>query len=163
MHFWGWQRNIFRVILGNVFTQLCRGPADALPFCMPCHKMIHSRNLGSLLLCSAAQSLLLFLASKKKSWVQQPRQQQPGTFACNFCGYETSVEFDLYRHIRDEHAILNLAEAAAPDAAAPAAVAIQKTAVTAQEEDDLPPPPPPNVVTLDEAGLRSGKISIVCE
>jgi len=104
-----------------------------------------------------------YTASKKKSWVQQPRQQQPGTFACNFCGYETSVEFDLYRHIRDEHAILNLAEAAAPDAAAPAAVAIQKTAVTAQEEDDLPPPPPPNVVTLDEAGLRSGKISIVCE
>ena len=105
---------------------------------------------------------MLFLAGKKKSWAQQPRQQEPGTFACNFCGYATSVEFDLYRHIRDEHAILNLAEAAAPDAAVPA-VAIQKTVVTAQEEGDLPPPPPLNIVTLDEAGLRSGKISIVCE
>ena len=81
----------------------------------------------------------------------RPRQQQqPGTFACNFCGYVTSVECDLYRHIKDEHPALNVAEAAAPSAV------VQKTILT----DDLMPP---NVVTLDEAGLNSGKISIVLE
>lgn len=68
----------------------------------------------------------------------------------------TSIECDLYRHIKDEHPVLNVAEAAAP---APAA-AVQKNILTEEGVDDLMPP---NVVTLDEAGLRSGKISIVYE
>lgn len=90
-----------------------------------------------------------FLANKKTS-----STRQPGTFACNFCGYVTSVEFDLYRHINDEHAV----EAASTDAA-PAPV--RKTVATAKEEED--DALPLDVVTLDEAGLRSGKISIVYE
>ena len=66
----------------------------------------------------------------------------------------TSVEFDLYRHINEEHAF----EAASADAA-PAPV--RKTVATAKEEED--DALPLDVVTLDEAGLRSGKISIVYE
>ena len=89
------------------------------------------------------------------------QQRQPGAFACNFCGYVTSIECDLYRHIKDEHPVLNVAEAAAPATAAAAAdTAVQKNILTEEGVDDLMPP---NVVTLDEAGLRSGKISIVYE
>ena len=79
----------------------------------------------------------------------QPRQRQghhPGSFACTMCGYMTSAELELYRHIKKEHPVV------APD--------VQDISDTMDSGGD---PMPPNVVTLDKAGLESGMISIVHE
>ena len=79
-----------------------------------------------------------------KSRGKNPRQ--PAIYACNSCGYTTEVEGNLYSHIKEKHC---------------SATAAQKPALTPVplEKEDLPQ----NVVTLDEAGFRSGKISIVYE
>ena len=65
------------------------------------------------------------------------------------CGYMTSAELDFYRHIKNEHPINPMF---APD--------VQETSATMESEGDSMPP---NFVTLDEAGLESGMISIVHE
>ena len=70
------------------------------------------------------------------------------------CGYMTSAELDLYRHIKNEHPIQGILRAPidAPD--------VRETSASMEIEGDSMPP---NVVTLDEAGLESGIISIVYE
>ena len=76
----------------------------------------------------------------------QRRGHQPGPFACTMCGYMTSAELDFYRHIKNEHPMV------APD--------VQDISATMESGGDSMPP---NFVTLDEAGLESGMISIVYE
>ena len=72
--------------------------------------------------------------------------RQPAIYACSSCSYTTEVEGNLYSHIKENHH---------------SATADQKPALTPDPpaKEDLPQ----NVVTLDEAGFRSGKISIVYE
>ena len=73
-------------------------------------------------------------------------RKRSGPFACTMCGYMTSAELDFYRHIKNEHPMV------APD--------VQDISATMESGGDSMPP---NFVTLDEAGLESGMISIVYE